>query len=70
VAAALLRLLENERAECFVGFPEALAVRLNGLAPALLDGSFARHRRSLPTTSTLTQDALPGHPPHPFSPEP
>ena len=32
---ALLRLLESERAERFLGFPETLAVRLNGLAPAL-----------------------------------
>ncbi|RPH63323.1 MAG: SDR family NAD(P)-dependent oxidoreductase, partial [Burkholderiales bacterium] len=47
VAAALLQLIESESAERFLGFPERLAVRLNGLLGALLDGSFARHRRSL-----------------------
>jgi short-subunit dehydrogenase len=48
VAAALLALLESEAAERFIGFPERFAVRLNGVLGALLDGSFARHRRSLP----------------------
>lgn len=48
VAAALLALMESEAAERFLGFPERLAVRLNGVLGALLDGSFARHRRSLP----------------------
>ena len=47
VAAALLALIQNEAAEAFLGFPERLAVRLNGLLGALLDGSFAKHRRSL-----------------------
>lgn len=48
VALELLRLLEDEAGERFLGFPEKLAVRLNGLAPSLLDGAFDRHRRSLP----------------------
>lgn len=48
VALALLDLLESQAAERFLGFPEKLAVRLNGLAPALLDGAFERHRNSLP----------------------
>lgn len=48
VAAALLALIEDEAAERFLGFPERLAVRLNGLLGPLLDGSFSRHRRSLP----------------------
>ncbi len=47
MAAALLRLIESEAAERFVGFPERLAVRLNGALGARLDGSFAKHRRSL-----------------------
>lgn len=51
VAAALVQLLESGAAERFVGFPERLAVRLNGLLGALLDGSFAKHRRSLPPPS-------------------
>jgi len=49
VATALLALIESEAAERFLGFPERLAVRLNGLLGALLDGSFVQHRRSLPT---------------------
>lgn len=52
VAAALLGLLESEAAERFLGFPEKLAVRLNGLVPGLLDGSFDRHRSSLPDHPT------------------
>lgn len=48
VAQALLKLLESERPERFIGFPERLAVRLNGLAAPWLDGAFAKHRRSLP----------------------
>ena len=48
VADALVRLVESESAERFIGFPERLGVRLNGLFGALIDGSFARHRRSLP----------------------
>ncbi|MCX2863545.1 SDR family oxidoreductase [Paucibacter sp. PLA-PC-4] len=48
VAHALLRLLQSEGAERFIGFPESLAVRLNGLAGPVLDGAFTKHRRSLP----------------------
>lgn len=47
VARALLQLIENEGAERFIGFPERLAVRLNGLLGALMDGGFVRHRRQL-----------------------
>jgi short-subunit dehydrogenase len=47
VAAALLALIESGAAESFVGFPERLGVRLNGLLGAHMDGSFAKHRRSL-----------------------
>ncbi len=50
VAAALLALLESEAAERFIGFPERLGVRLNGVLGARLDGSFARHRHSLSPT--------------------
>lgn len=47
VAQALIALLEGRRAECFIGFPEKLAVRLNGLLGGLMDGAFSRHRRAL-----------------------
>lgn len=52
VAKALLQLLQDGSAERFLGFPEALAVRLNGLAPALLDGAFGQHRQSLSDTTS------------------
>lgn len=48
VAKALLRMLEAGTAERFLGFPEKLGVRLNGLMPGLLDGAFTKHRASLP----------------------
>jgi len=47
VADALLKLLESRAAERFLGFPEKFAVCLNGLAPALLDSAFDKHRASL-----------------------
>ena len=61
VAAALLALIESEAAESFVGFPERLGVRLNGLLGARLDGSFAKHRRSLgaPTIQPATPGTTP-----------
>ena len=57
VAAALLALIENEAAERFMGFPERLGVRLNGLLGAWMDGSFAKHRHSL--LSTRPSDIAP-----------
>lgn len=47
VAAAMLQMLEDGRAERFLGFPERLAVRINGLASTWLDASFRRHSRRL-----------------------
>jgi short-subunit dehydrogenase len=58
VATAVLRLLESEAAERFLGWPETLAVRLNGFAPVRLDGAFARHRRSLAAMEAIP-DPLP-----------
>ncbi len=57
VAAELITLLESGAGERFVGYPEKIAARLNGLAPSLLDGSFKRHSRQLTGTTT----ALPAH---------
>lgn len=48
VAQALLQVLQAGTAERFLGFPERLAARINGLAPAVLDGAFNKHRASLP----------------------
>ena len=58
VAAELIALLESGAAERFVGYPEKIAARLNGLAPSLLDGSFKRHSRLL----TDTGHPRPAHP--------
>lgn len=52
VARAALKLLLSGAGEKFLGFPESVAVRINGLAPWLLDRAFAPHRaalRPLPT---------------------
>ncbi|RYY84948.1 MAG: hypothetical protein EOO24_37105 [Comamonadaceae bacterium] len=48
VAQALLHMVETGAAERFLGFPETIVARLNGLAPAALDAAFSRHRRNLP----------------------
>lgn len=47
VADALVALIRSEQAERFIGYPERLAVRLNGALGAGMDGAFTRHRRSL-----------------------
>ena len=47
VAQAALELLVTRRPERFIGFPESLAVRLNGLAPHWLDRAFVTHARVL-----------------------
>jgi short-subunit dehydrogenase len=58
VAAELLALLESESAERFVGFPESLAVRLNGLAHTWLDAGFKRISRALPAAATSDRPPL------------
>jgi short-subunit dehydrogenase len=50
VAKAVVRMLAGGRAERFLGFPEKLAVRINGALPGVLDGAFAKHRRALTTS--------------------
>ncbi|HRO61943.1 MAG TPA: SDR family NAD(P)-dependent oxidoreductase, partial [Burkholderiaceae bacterium] len=47
VARALVELLESGAPERFLGFPESLAVRINGLAPATADMALRAHRRAL-----------------------
>ena len=61
VAQAAIELLANGRGERYLGFPERLLVRLNGLAPGLLDPGFRRHRLALapapmPPTNPSTRD--------------
>lgn len=52
VAGAVLRMLERRTPERQLGFPERLAVRLNGLAPRWLDGAFRKHRQHINTRAT------------------
>ncbi|HET8748875.1 MAG TPA: SDR family oxidoreductase [Ramlibacter sp.] len=55
VAAALVQMLASEAPERFLGFPEKLAVRLNGLVPTALDGGFRGHGRTLATLASLQE---------------
>jgi len=63
VAAEAVKLLLSGRAEKFLGFPESIAVRLNSLAPRLLDRAFAPHRAAL---ASAARAAI--HPPTTESP--
>jgi short-subunit dehydrogenase len=47
VAAAALAMIDGGPSERVLGFPETLAVRLNGLVPTWLDGAFRAHRAAL-----------------------
>jgi short-subunit dehydrogenase len=51
VAQAALALIASGRPERFIGFPESLAVRVNGLAPRWLDAAFTRHAAALVETT-------------------
>jgi short-subunit dehydrogenase len=53
VARAAVKLLEDGAAERFLGFPEALAVRLNSLFPAWLDRAFGKHGAALRSAARL-----------------
>jgi short-subunit dehydrogenase len=57
VAQAILSAIENEAAEHFLGMPEALAVRINGAMPGLLDCAFSRNRATLPKPPIFQRDA-------------
>ncbi|MBL0943316.1 MAG: SDR family oxidoreductase [Hydrogenophaga sp.] len=47
VAQALIELLRSGAAERHIGFPERLAVRLNGVLGPLMDAGFRKHRDAL-----------------------
>ena len=64
VAQAALALLDSGAAERFVGFPESLAVRINGLAPHWLDGAFGRHAAALQRLDAPTAVPLSSPAPH------
>lgn len=70
VALALLDLLESEAAERFLGFPEKLAVRINGLAPEWLDGAFERHSHSLPAGPSMSLSSARPDPSRTLTPSP
>jgi short-subunit dehydrogenase len=53
VARAAVRLLEDGAPERFLGFPEALAVRLNSVFPAWLDRAFGKHGAALREAARL-----------------
>lgn len=42
VAARIVRAIENERNEAYLGFPESLFARLNGVLPSLVDGALKK----------------------------
>ena len=59
VAAAIVRVLEDEAAERFLGFPEWMAVRINGALPTALDGTFRVHAETLRDLPSLTRRSEP-----------
>jgi len=59
VARALRALLEGKAAEAFIGHPEKLAVRLNGVVPSWLDGAFAKHRAHLSSAAAASSSRHP-----------
>ena len=59
VAHAALDLIASGRPERFIGFPESLAVRVNGLAPRWLDAAFVKHAAALVDTSAAAGTPAP-----------
>lgn len=53
VAEVLLEMLADEAAERFVGWPQKLIARVNGLLPELLDPGFGRYRKGLEVAETV-----------------
>lgn len=45
VAERILRAVEQDRKDCFLGFPESLFVRINVLLPRLVDGALRKQNR-------------------------
>jgi short-subunit dehydrogenase len=52
VAAAVVDALRRDREEVYLGWPESLFVRLNGLLPRLVDGSLRRQHREMRSYAT------------------
>ena len=47
VAAGILRAVDRQQAEAYLGFPESLFVRLNALFPRLVDGALRKQNRRM-----------------------
>jgi short-subunit dehydrogenase len=59
VALRLCSMLERERDEEVIGWPEKLFVRVNALLPRLVDGALVKQTRALRAPVTLRADACP-----------
>jgi len=47
VAEKIVEAIRKEQKECYIGFPESFFVRINALAPAMVDSSLNRQNRVL-----------------------
>jgi hypothetical protein len=47
VAKAIVRAIEKDRSESYLGFPESLFARINALLPGLVDLAIAKQTSSL-----------------------
>jgi len=59
VAARIVKAIEKDRDEVYLGFPESLFARINGILPRLIDRSL---KKSLPSLSAFARDASPDSP--------
>jgi len=57
VARAIVRAIEGDRKEAYLGFPEGLFARLNGILPGLVDRALVRQ---VPTLTAFAREAEPG----------
>lgn len=53
VAQSIVKMIQSERSEHYLGFVERIAAKVNGLCPRLLDSSFAKHRTALQALPAL-----------------
>lgn len=65
VALAIVRAIERDRKEAYLGFPEGLFARINGILPGLVDRALAGQLPALiacaTTTDVATREGLDGH---------
>lgn len=60
VAKAIVRAIEKDQNECYIGFPESLFARINALLPGVVDAALNRQAASLSafTSSDQTSKAV------------